>query len=70
MIERRGYKVETHQVTTEDGYILQMHRIPSDPPGGEPVFLQHGLLSSSADWVELGPDHGLGEKLYTNTKFP
>ncbi|XP_059487749.1 lipase 3-like [Neocloeon triangulifer] len=59
MIVRQGYKAETHQVTTEDGYVLQMHRIPSNSPGGEPVFLQHGLLSSSADWVELGPESGL-----------
>jgi len=60
MIKRRGYKAETHYVTTKDGYVLEMHRIPSDPPRGEPVFLQHGILSSSADWVEMGPDTGLG----------
>ena len=23
------------------------------------MFLQHGLLASSADWVVMGPDHGL-----------
>jgi hypothetical protein len=62
MIRRRGYKAETHSVTTKDGYVLEMHRIPSDPPRGEPVFLQHGILSSSADWVEMGPDTGLGKK--------
>ena len=28
MIAREGYPVETHTVTTEDCYILEMHRIP------------------------------------------
>ena len=28
MAARHGYKVETHRVTTEDGYVLSMHRIP------------------------------------------
>jgi lysosomal acid lipase/cholesteryl ester hydrolase len=67
MIKRRGYKAETHSVTTKDGYVLQMHRIPSVPPRGEPVFLQHGLLSSSADWVEMGPDSGLGNDIFVTS---
>lgn len=53
-----GYPVETHKVTTEDGYILTVHRIPNGlnappaPPEGRPVmWLQHGLLCSSADWL-------------------
>ena len=51
-----GYPCETHQVQTLDGYQLEMHRIPysdSSPPyAGKPaVYLQHGLLCSSADWV-------------------
>jgi hypothetical protein len=28
MIAKMGYPAETHEVITEDGYILQMHRIP------------------------------------------
>lgn len=27
---------------------------------GQPVFLQHGLLASSADWLLSGPEKGLG----------
>lgn len=29
MIEMAGYPVETHYVSTKDGYILKLHRIPS-----------------------------------------
>ncbi|XP_059621083.1 lipase 3-like [Phlebotomus argentipes] len=66
MIEYYGYPVESHVVPTEDGYLLTMHRIPygralgAGPAPNKPVvFLQHGLLSSSADWVIIGPDSAL-----------
>ncbi|KAJ8956156.1 hypothetical protein NQ318_020706, partial [Aromia moschata] len=39
------------------GYILNIHRIPgpkSGKRGGQPVFLQHGLLGNSADWIING----------------
>lgn len=52
-------------MVTEDGYILEMHRIPhkngvTDPDPNRPVvLLMHGLLCSSADWVITGVDKGL-----------
>jgi lysosomal acid lipase/cholesteryl ester hydrolase len=62
--------VETHKVTTEDGYILTHHRIPNGknaapaPPEGRPVvWLQHGLLSSSADWLLNNRDKALAYRL-------
>lgn len=67
---RHGYPCEAHVVITEDGYLLTMHRIPCGRVGcehvgkrgsGQPVFLQHGLLSSSADWLLSGPEKALGE---------
>lgn len=67
---RHGYPCEAHVVITEDGYLLTMHRIPCGRIGcehvgkrgsGQPVFLQHGLLSSSADWLLSGPEKALGE---------
>ena len=61
MVAEAGYPVETHIVATDDGYLLSVHRIPGGKvgEGGEvegprpAVFLQHGLLSSSADWVSF-----------------
>lgn len=47
---------------------MTLHRIPCGHKGcssqggrgkGQPVFLQHGLLSSSADWLLNGPDKAL-----------
>jgi len=60
-----GYPAEIHYVTTADGYILTMHRIPygkqnTDAENRPVVFLQHGLLCSSADWVVATPTKGLG----------
>lgn len=61
----KGYPSETHTVTTVDGYILNLHRIPygkNGPPTESKgiAFLQHGLLSSSADWIVPGPEKALG----------
>lgn len=59
-----GYPQEEHYVTTPDGYILKVFRIPGSPkdparPGKKVVFIQHGLLCSSADWVVLGKDKAI-----------
>lgn len=54
-----------HFVTTEDNYILELHRInggPKSPPrnGKKVCFLMHGLVFSSISFVFSGPDHALG----------
>ena len=60
MIEHYGYKGEKHTVITSDGYVIEMHRIigpnntHSDPAKKPPVFLMHGILCSSMDWVIAG----------------
>ncbi|XP_055590845.1 lipase 3-like [Uranotaenia lowii] len=64
---RHGYRAESHTLRTQDGYLLTLHRIPCGRVGGcpggkgsgQPVFLQHGLLSSSADWLLSGPEKAL-----------
>lgn len=66
MIDKYGYKSEIHHVTTEDGYILELHRIAGNrswpfPRKQQPVFLMHGLLSSSSSWIVMGPENGLGK---------
>jgi len=53
MIREAGYPVEAHVITTEDGYLLTLHRIP----GGNdslPVLLLHGLICSSSKWLIPG----------------
>jgi len=51
----RGYPLETHYVTTEDGYILKLFRIPgkkgSSVVNQKPCLLMHGVLDSSDSWV-------------------
>lgn len=68
LIELQGYPAETYHVTTEDGYILELHRIPhgiNDPATeGRPVaYLQHCLLCSSSDWIMDTPDKALAYML-------
>lgn len=67
IILSRGYPVEMHPVTTEDGYILMLHRIPhgrkqSSKSGvtGSPVFIHHGITSSSACWLITPSNRSLG----------
>jgi len=58
-----GYVPEEHVVLTKDGYLLGLHRLPSQKgeqrtsPGtttGKPVvYLHHGLLMNSEIWVCL-----------------
>ena len=84
LITSKGYPAQTHYVTTDDGYVLALHRIPGGKQnysGKVPkpkchqqpwqpdialgakkpaVFLQHGILSSSADWVINLANESLG----------
>lgn len=68
IVRDRGYPIEQHQVTTEDGYILTVFRIPygrthsGAAAGGprQPVFVQHCLVCSSFEFVHGTPEHSLG----------
>ena len=52
--------------TTQDGFILQLHRIPqgqkaTKSKSAKPVvFLQHGLTMDSTNWILNGPSDSLG----------
>lgn len=70
IIKRHGYPSETHIVDTEDGYLLEVHRIPHGKNTKQyrkfPVFLQHGFVASSADWIINGPSKALAYQLADN----
>ncbi|RMZ96707.1 lysosomal acid lipase cholesteryl ester hydrolase-like [Brachionus plicatilis] len=66
LIRSKGYVAEEHNVHTDDGYILTIHRIPHSrhekkySVGKPVVFLQHGLLDASSTWVVNFPEQSLG----------
>jgi len=66
LITSKGYPCEDHTVTTADGFILGLQRIPygkqnwEKPRPRRVVFLQHGLLDSSATWVMNLANESLG----------
>lgn len=66
MVERQKYPLERHQdIRTDDGYLLEVHRIPygktnQNKTNRPPVLLVHGLTSSSVDWINTGPDNSIG----------
>lgn len=68
LIDKAGYIGETHEVVTEDGYILKLHRIPSSSANSTkpPVFLMHGLFATAADYLVTGPKIALGYFLADN----
>ncbi|XP_047944686.1 triacylglycerol lipase 2-like [Salvia hispanica] len=73
VVETQGYSCEEHKVTTEDGYILSMQRIPAGRSGAgkkrgpkPPVLLQHGILTDALIWLDMPPDEALGFILADN----
>ncbi|XP_017023200.1 lipase 3 [Drosophila kikkawai] len=64
-IRSHGYPAETHEVVTEDGYVLTLFRIPyshklkNQDKKRPPVLLQHGLFSNSDCFLCSGPDNSL-----------
>ena len=61
LVDNRGYKMESHEVCTADGYLLTVHRVykrngneeetPILTSRSRVALVQHGLKSSSADWL-------------------
>ncbi|CAI5453277.1 unnamed protein product [Caenorhabditis angaria] len=67
IIMRWGYPAMIYDVTTDDGYILELHRIPYGKtnvtwPGGKRpvVFMQHGLECASDNWIVNLPNQSAG----------
>jgi len=68
LIQHFGYPSEIHHVTTSDGYILELHRIPhgimdNSTKTRPVVFLNHCLLCSSSDYLMNTPDKAIGYQL-------
>ncbi|XP_018376591.1 PREDICTED: lipase 3-like isoform X2 [Trachymyrmex cornetzi] len=64
LVKKYGYPTEEHYVTTEDGYILVIHRIlrsllSKGYQRKKIVFLQHGIICSSDCWVMIGAEKDL-----------
>ncbi|KAH9311929.1 hypothetical protein KI387_026964, partial [Taxus chinensis] len=53
VITELGYPYEAIRVTTADGYVLLLERIPRND-SRKVLYLQHGLLDSSLGWVSNG----------------
>ncbi|XP_028794679.1 triacylglycerol lipase 2-like [Neltuma alba] len=70
MVETQGYKCEEHKVTTKDGFILSLQRMPARRSGNSadkpPVLLQHGILSDAVIWLFNSPEESLGFILADN----
>lgn len=64
---RNGYHFENHTVVTEDGYILQIHRLNAQnfqANSSTPVvFFMHGSFQSSMGWLMAGVQHSLPFRL-------
>ncbi|KAI8465183.1 MAG: Alpha/Beta hydrolase protein [Monoraphidium minutum] len=65
LVVPKGYPLEAYEVTTEDGYILALYRIPhgryrNTQRGPKPiVFLQHGVTLASSSFVVLNANESL-----------
>jgi len=64
-----GYPATKKHVVTEDGYILELHRIPGKrnetleqalSTSKQPILFVHGLLGSSQQWIANGPGKAWG----------
>ncbi|KAL3275597.1 hypothetical protein HHI36_020352 [Cryptolaemus montrouzieri] len=62
LIHKYGYPLESHEVTTEDGYLLNIFRIPHGKGGSgvnkKPVLMVHGLLGESENFICLAMYNG------------
>ncbi|KAL3754429.1 hypothetical protein ACJRO7_001634 [Eucalyptus globulus] len=63
LVVTQGYACQEHTVTTKDGYILGLQRIPASRSGRlaykPPVLLQHGLMMDAVTWLMNLPDESL-----------
>lgn len=72
IIKSEGHIAELHSVTTDDYYILGLHRIRPPKPLSKTVLIMHGVQINSYAYVFPRSEHSLGE-IYvqiTSSPFP
>lgn len=64
IVREHGYPVEQHYITTSDGYILKMFRIPhgknqtaNEDEIRPAILVQHGIFDSADFVISHGPDN-------------
>lgn len=72
LAESFGYPFQAHEVSSETGYILSLHRIPygikrkqSNGTKRPVALFQHGLVSASDMWLFQGPDINLRKFIFS-----
>ncbi len=72
IVKENGYAIEQYMITTSDGYILTLFRLPGYlndtlPYAKKPVvLLSHGLTGDSSQWVLNSPDRATAFNLVNN----
>ncbi|KAI1279555.1 Lysosomal acid lipase/cholesteryl ester hydrolase [Halotydeus destructor] len=64
LVKSRGYDCEIHKVTTEDNYILTVHRVMNPKKrrrSKKAVLLYHGFFDSSDIWVGIDTKGDYGD---------
>lgn len=61
MVTNHGFNIESHTVTTWDGYILEIFRIPSsvndtcdNSKPKQPMVFVHGINRDARCWLLMG----------------
>lgn len=62
LISKYGSVPQRHTVVTEDGYLVNVVRIPNKGPA---VLFVHGIGDSSDSWLVTGPTSSLAYKLFS-----
>ncbi|OXA58345.1 Triacylglycerol lipase 2 [Folsomia candida] len=67
LIRGNGYKLEQHNLTSRDGYIISLFQILSGKDAKEkghssriPVLLHHGVIADGFEWILNKVDTALG----------
>lgn len=71
-MEKNGYTLGHHHITTQDGYVLGLHHFLhpaktctecNEQTTPKPILLMHGLSSSSLNFI-LYPDVSAGNNMF------